>query len=219
MITIAYIRDSDVITDAMLASYVAAQQIQITRDFAPLWGIDATCQFVLPGTTIPAGAYQVWFKDHSDQAGDLGYHDVDGNPIAYVFTADDLADKVSWSITGSHETLEMLADPQINQVRDIGGIEYPLECADACEDDSFGYVINGHTMTDFVLPSWFDLNGKAPFTFRNSISGPLQLALGGYIGQRVLPNGQWTQKFAEGVPVTARQNKRPTSRTLRRFAK
>jgi len=216
MITLAYVRDTDVITDAMIASYVAAQQIQITRDFAPLWGINATCVAVPTGAVIPAGAYQIWFKDHTDQDDALGYHTLDGNPIAYVFTADDLADGVSWSVTSSHETLEMLADPMVNQVRDIAGVEYAVEVGDAVEDDEFSYLINGHLMTDFVLPSWFDPAGKAPFSFRNSVSAPLTLAAGGYIGVRQLPNGQWVQRMSEMIPAP-RQLKRPTSRTMRRF--
>ena len=216
MITIAYIRDTAVISDAMVAVYVAAQQIQVTRDFAPLWGVDATCVAIPAGGAIPAGAWQLWFKDHSDQDGALGYHDDQGNPIAYVFTADDLADGVSWTVTASHETLEMIGDPDIKQVRDSGGFEYAYEACDACEDDSLAYLVNGHLMSDFVLPSWFDPNGAAPYTFRNTIHAPLTLAVGGYIGVRQLPNGQWTQRT--DAMLSVRQIKRPTSRTMRRFA-
>lgn len=216
MITIAFVRDTALLTDELVRSYVAAQQIQVTRDFAPLWGVDATCVVVPPGGAVPAGAWQVCFKDHTDQDGALGYHDVAGNPIAYVFVADDLADGVNWTVTASHETLEMLGDPQITKTVDVAGFQFCYEVADACEDDSLAYLINGHLMTDFVLPSWFDPAGKAPYTFRNTIHAPLALAVGGYIGVRQLPNGQWTQRMAETVPL-ARQLKRPTSRTMRRF--
>lgn len=223
MITIAYIRDTDAITDAMVASYVVAQQIQITRDFLPAWGIDARCVFVPPSGMLPVGdadnpVYQVWFKDHSDQAGALGYHDIAGNPIAYVFVKDDIADGVNWSVTGSHETLEMLADPQINQVVNAAGIQYAREVCDACEDDQFAYSVNGVLLSDFMLPSWFDLQGKAPFTHQHVCSAPFTLAIGGYIGERTLPNGQWYQRFAEFAPVSSRQSKKPSSRTMRRFA-
>jgi hypothetical protein len=217
MTVLAFIRDTALLTDAEVASYVVAQQIQIMRDFGPLWGIEATCVFAAPGDAIPAGAWQVWFKDHTDQAGALGYHDDKGNPISYVFVADDLADGVSWTVTGAHETLEMLGDPQITRVVDVDGFQYAYEACDACEDDQFAYSINGQLMSDFMLPSWFDPNGKAPFTFRNTIAAPLTLAAGGYIGVRSLPDGQWTQRFAETSPVSPRQSKKPTSRTMRRF--
>jgi hypothetical protein len=217
MITLACLRDSNAITDAMVAAYVAAQQIQITRDFAPAWGIDATCVVVPPGGAIPAGAWQIWMKDHTDEDGALGYHDVDGNPIAYVFVADDLADGISWSVTASHETLEMLGDPDITKVVDAGGQEYCWEVCDACEDDRFAYLIDGHLMSDFILPTWFNPAATTgPFTFRNTVSAPFALAAGGYIGVRTLPNGQWTQRMAETVPLP-RQIKRATSRTQRRF--
>lgn len=215
--TLAFIRDTALLSDDMVASYVAAQQIQVSRDFAPLWGADAKCIFVAPDHPVPEAAWQVWFKDHTDQDGALGYHDVAGNPIAYVFVADDLADGISWTVTASHEVLEMLGDPKITRVADVGGFEYAYEACDACEDDQFAYLINGHTMTDFVLPSWFDPAGKAPFTFRNTIGAPLTLAAGGYIGVRTLPNGQWTQRMAETVPLP-RQIKRARSRTKRRAA-
>lgn len=216
MITIAFIRNTSLLTDEMVASYVAAQQIQVSRDFAPAWGIDATCIFVPPGCDAPLGAYEVWFKDHTTEDGALGFHDDQGNPKSYVFTADDFANGVSWTVTASHETLEMLGDPDIKQVRDAAGFEYAYEACDACEDDSLAYLINGHLMSDFVLPSWFDPNGLAPYTFRRSIDAPLMLAPGGYIGVRTLPDGQWSQRFAEASPG-ARQVKRATSRTMRRF--
>jgi len=217
VITISYIRNTYLLTDEMVASYVAAQQVQVARDFGPLWGIDdVQCVFVPPGTNAPLGSWEVWFKDHTDQDGALGYHTDEGRPKSYVFTADDLRDGISWTVTASHETLEMLGDPDIKQVRNVGSMQYAYEACDACEDDQFAYLIQGHLMSDFVLPSWFDPNGQAPFTFRNSIDGPLLLAPGGYIGRRVLPEGQWEQLFAQ-QHASPRQFKRETSRTLRRF--
>ena len=224
MITIAYVRDTDALTDLQVAAYVMAQQVQISRDFYPAWGIDAHCVFVPPSGSIPVSTvdnpvYQLWFKDHSDQAGALGYHDVNGNPIAYVFVKDDIADGVTPSVTGSHETLEMLADPEINQVVDAMGNEYAREVCDACEDEQFAYMIDGVLMSDFMLPSWFNLAGTAPFTHQNAVTVPFGLAAGGYIGQRSLPDGQWVQRFAETTPSSPRQIKKATSRTMRRFMK
>jgi len=47
--------------------------------------------------------------DDSDQAGALGYHDLtsDGLPIGKVFAASDLKAGTSWTVTASHELLEM----------------------------------------------------------------------------------------------------------------
>lgn len=214
---IAFIRDTGLLTDPLVEAYVSAQQIQITRDFVPAWGLDATCVFIPPLQPIPVGAWQIWFKDHSIEAGDLGFHDVDGNPIGYVFVQDIMNDGLSWTVTGSHETLEMLADPMIDQTVTVGDLVYAREVCDAPEDDEFAYPINGVHMSDFVLPSWFDPAGVAPFTFRRNpqITAPFMLADGGYIGVRTLPDGAWGQRAA--AVASARQIKGPTSRTLRRF--
>lgn len=227
-ITIAYVRETNLLTDKLVASYVLAQQTQITRDFWPIWAIDATCVFVKPGGVIPPGSWVVHFRDHSPDPGALGFHDDDGNPLAYVFVADDLADGMSWTVTASHETLEMLVDPTINLTRDrtLSGMtwEYAVEVCDAPEDDQFAYWIMGkdgrsHLMSAFVTPAWFSENGRAPFAFptRTPIHGPFELLQGGYIGRREIEpqSTDWTQVLAQQGP---RADKKWFSRTRRRFS-
>lgn len=224
---IAYCRDTDLLTDELVASYVAAQQTQITRDFFPIWSIDATCIAVKKGGPVPPGAWQLRLQDTSPEPGALGFHDDQGNPIAYSFVADDLKYGLSWTVTASHETLEMLVDPTINRTRErfLSGTtwEYMVEVCDAPEDDSYGYWIPGtgnqsHLMSAFVTPSWFSENGKAPFAFptRTPIVEPWGLLRGGYIGRReIAPTpGDWTQLTAQLGP---RANKKWYSRTKRRF--
>lgn len=215
--TIAYIRETYALTDVEVAAYVAAQQIQVSRDFAPYWNLDAVCVQVLPGQPIPDGAWRVHLIDHSPQADDLGYHDDTGIPQAYVAVKDDLADGVAWSVTASHETLEMLGDPEINQTVTVGTTEYAREVCDAPEDDRFSYVINGIRMSAFVLPAWFAPGGVAPFTFPivPTIAAPFQLAEGGYIGVRV-DGGQWNQRNAEGAPGRRAVRQMAHSRRARR---
>ena len=54
--------------------------------------------------------------DNPDQAGALGYHEItsQGTPLGKVFAKLDLQSGASWTVTLSHELLEMLADPWIN---------------------------------------------------------------------------------------------------------
>jgi hypothetical protein len=221
---IAVIRASNALADADVISMLAAVQITLSRDFAPHWS-DATLIFVPPGQTetLPPGSMQIWIKDHTDQAGSAGYHTDDGFPISYVFWQDDLDNGMLPSVTFTHELWEMLADPDINKTVTVGNIERPIECADCCEDDSLAYSVTGPDgrawpISAFALPSWFDPNGAAPFTFPviAGIGAPFALAPGGYIGERVLPDGAWTMRFAEGEPGV-RTVKAEGSRTMRRF--
>ena len=65
--------------------------------------------------------------------------------------------EASWTVTLSHELLEMLADPWINWCAqgDDGKI-YALEVCDAVEADRMGYEIDGVLVSDFITPSWFE---------------------------------------------------------------
>ena len=150
--------------------------------------------------------------DDSDQAGALGYHDLtpDGLPIGKVFAATDLKYGTNWTITASHELLEMLADPNINltvfvQSNESTGILYAYEVCDACEADNLGYAIgNARTVSDFVYPSWFEsfrTTGSAQFDQTNQIKNPLQLLPGGYIGVFNVNSGSgWQQQTADKQP-------------------
>ena len=220
---ICYGRLTNLLTDALVESYVAAQQIQVSRDFAPIWGIDAQCVFTPAGGVVPVGAWQLRFMDHSTEVGDLGFHDDQGNPIAYVFVADDIADGCNWCVTASHETLEMLGDPLCTKTTINGGKEFCWEVCDACEDDRFAYTVEGndgrtHMLSDFVTPAWFDASAAPPYSFRHNATTAFALAAGGYIGWRVPPDGAWEQQFAQGLPGRRAINKKPTSRTVRRFS-
>lgn len=210
--TLVYLRETTLLTDAEVIAYVAAQQIQITRDFGPAWGLDATCIFAATAYDIPDGAWPIILQDDAPDAGELGVHDNRGVPYGVVAVRGD----PNWTGTASHETLEMLADSTIDRTVVVGGFEYAWEVCDAPEDDQFGYEINGVPMSAFVLPAWFDPAGVAPFCFPEvpAIDRPFALASGGYIGMRPV-GGTWSQRMArEAGP---RQVKGVASRTMRRF--
>jgi hypothetical protein len=201
---IQVINESTCLTDAQVSAAVPDLQIQITRDFAPIWGEDATLSFVAGGGKN-ADPTQWWcvILDDSDQAGALGYHDLTttGLPIAKIFAKSDLEYNLSWTVTTSHELLEMLGDPFINmsaysQERDGSLNLYCYEACDACEDDQFAYKINQTLVSDFVTPDWFGNFAGTKFDFRGFIHKPLQLLAGGYIGKWDENNG-WTQITAQ----------------------
>jgi hypothetical protein len=227
--TIAITNMTSMLTDAEIAIAVSALQIQISRDFAPVWNMSANLMVVGKGAAAPLGSWVISLMDNSDQAQALGYHDltIDGLPLGKVFVADDMKYQLSWTVTLSHETCELLVDPYVQnsvfvQTTNTTGILYPLEICDAVESDTQGYLINGTLVSNFVYPAWFE-SFRAPqstkFDHTGIISAPLQLAQGGYIGTFIVgPNSLgWTQKVASGGPGARLARKGYYSRTNRRI--
>jgi hypothetical protein len=132
--TIAIINKSKALTDAEVKAVIPAMQVQIDRDFAPIWELDATLTFLSASDTVPANVWTMYLLDNSDQSGALGYHDITDNglPTAKVFAGDDKQYNLSWTVTLSHELLEMLLDPYINttvfvQQTDTTGVLFAYE--------------------------------------------------------------------------------------------
>lgn len=217
--TIVVYTHTSLIPATLIEAWTTAAQIALDQDFAPRWS-GATLRYAAPGSLILPNEWQFVIFDHTDQAGALGYHDVTttGQPILKCFAADCIADGANWNVTFSHELHEAIVDPQITRTAIVGDQEYAFETDDACEDDRFAVRVAGHLQSNSVTPAWFDPNGKPPYTIYPcaEITAPFMLASGGYIGRRQLPDGQWAQLFPEG-DRTARQIKRPSSRTMRRF--
>jgi hypothetical protein len=178
-IQISVINESTVLADSDVAPVVAALQKQVSNDFRPIWGVDAVLTIVPKTAQPPTGSWWLVLLDDSDQANALGYHDLttEGLPIGKVFADSDLKAGTSWTVTASHELLEMLGDPNINltafvQNTNTAGMLYAYEVCDACEDDSFGYQIDNVLLSDFVYPSWFEnfrAEGSTQFDRMNKI--------------------------------------------------
>jgi hypothetical protein len=137
---IAFGNRSTVVTDTDVASVVKALKRQITRDFVPTWGTDANIVFFAKPALPPKDAWIVAILDDSDQAGALGYHDItsSGLPLAKVFAKSDKENGLSWTVTASHELIEMLGDPEISltifdQTDNTSGRLFAYEFCDACE--------------------------------------------------------------------------------------
>ncbi|MFB7907691.1 hypothetical protein ACFC1T_14765 [Kitasatospora sp. NPDC056076] len=206
IIKIEVTNESTVLTDHEVSAVVPALQTQVHRDFAPVWGIDADVSFVA-SNALSDTAWWMVVLDNSDQAGALGYHDLTANflPIGKVFAATDKQYGENWTVTISHELLEIIGDPDIDQVvfdqpTANKGTLYAMEVCDACQDENFAYDIAGVKVSDFVHPAWFQsarpANGTQ-FDHGNAIKQPLELLPGGYIGIFDVSAGTgWTQKTA-----------------------
>jgi hypothetical protein len=234
-IQVALINASTTLTDQQVQAVLPALQTQVHRDFAPAWGIDADLTFVPHGASPPPNSWWLSILDDSDQAGALGYHETtdQGLPLAKVFARTAIQDGVQWTVTTSHELLEMLADPEINltvfvQPTDTTGTLYAYEVCDACEADQYGYNIDGTQVSDFVYPAWFESfrsSGSTQFDHTNSLQSTLpQLLPGGYIGAFDVGSGTgWHQVTAmkhhhvKGIrpahpPKGSRRDRRATPR-------
>lgn len=237
LIQIQFVNESSVFQHSDLETIIAALQKQVYQDFRPTWGVTAEL-VVLPQGHKPAND-KCWMGifDNSDQAGALGYHDLTplGFPVGKVFAKTDIEVGAKSSVTIGHETLEMLGDPFINltALDPKTGRLYAYENCDAVEADEIGYLIDGVTVSDFVLPQWFDPSHRGKDTpttiraLRNDGSPnpgealePFELAAGGYISYLDLahPNKGWQQETHEEKAVGARMEGFPAgSRRERRI--
>ena len=226
-IQITVINESTVLDESDVGSAVAALQTQVNNDFGPVWGVHAQLTTIPKGNQPPPGSWWLVILDDSDQANALGYHDLttEGLPIGKVFAGSDLKAGTSWTVTASHELLEMLADPNINltvfvQNNNTAGMLYAYEVCDACEDDGFGYLIDNILVSDFVYPAWFEsfrTEGSTQFDRQKRMQKPLQLLTGGYIGVFDVTAGSgWQQLTAEQHPTNLRHRGAVGTRRERR---
>src|SRR5713101_2742941 len=226
-IKVAIINASTVLSDDEVKKVGPELQTQVDPDFAQAWGTDADLNFVPKNSSPPAGAWWLVVLDNSDVAGALGYHDLtdQGFPLGKVFAGTDMNYGLQWTITASHELLEMLADPDINLAayveHDKRMTLYAYEVCDACEADKLGYNIDGTMVSDFVYPAWFESfrkKGSTRFDYGNQVQKPFQLLPGGYISIYEVPAGNgWTQITGEREPLSYAMRARVGSRRERRW--
>lgn len=219
-IKVAIINASTILTNGEVEAALPALQTQVRRDFAPVWGVDADLTLV-PKTQKPRpGSWWLSILDNTDQAGALGYHDLtsEGLPLGKVFAATDKQYGLSWTVTASHELLEMLGDPDVSlsafvQTGNNTGSFYSYEVCDPCEVDEQGYMINGVKVSDFVYPSWFEAfrqPGSAQFDHQRQINAPLKLLPGGYCLVLDIPSGLgWYQIDEPAAEDTRTRRVRP----------
>src|SRR6266852_3204806 len=156
---IAITNASTFLSDAQVEAVLPALQQQVSDDFKAYWEQDCTLSFLSKDQPLNAGWWQISVTDNPDQAVALGYHELtsQGTPLGKVFAKLDIQSGSSWTVTLSHELLEMLADPWINWCA-MGSDSriYALEVCDAVEADDLGYEINGVLVSDFITPAWYE---------------------------------------------------------------
>lgn len=199
---IALVSETDAISMPELTRVAAALQKQITRDFTPLWNIQGTVDAFNRLEDVPLGYWPVIVRSNvPDHA--LGFHlDEQGQPFAIVQHSH------SWSLSASHEILEMLADPYGNRLvsgpslkRDHGRVQYLLGICDPCQGADFSYTVNDILVSDFVTPSYYEptrANGER-YSYTGAIQEPRQVLPGGYITWYNASDSHWWQFRHLGV--------------------
>jgi hypothetical protein len=200
---LALVSESSGVSSSELTQVSAALQKQATRDFGPIWGVDATVDAFHKLEDVPIGYWPVIVMDDIGQPGAAGVHlDKDNQPYALVQYSE------NWALTASHETLEMLADPFGNRLMagdspkpDQGRVEFLVEVCDPCEDAQYGYTVNGITLSDFYTPSFFE-PVRAPgvrYSYTGAVTEPREVLSGGYLSWHDPVSDHWWQEVYFGA--------------------
>ena len=162
-------------------------------------------------------------RDDIGFPGAAGIHlDANKQPFALIQHSN------SWSLTASHEAVEMMVDPFGDRLiagpslkEDQGRVEYLVEVADPSEAAEFGYTINGILMSDFYGPRFFDpmkADGTR-YSFTGAITEPRQVLRGGYISWLEPRSEHWWQLLHFEAEPEFRDLGRldPASQSIRSF--
>lgn len=189
------------ISDGEIARVAAALQRQALEHVGvaqPVgWGTRATVRAGTPANPPTALEWEIGLFVTPDQPGALGYHDWTprGMPLSKVFPMLDAGDGLPWSITASHELIEMLVDPLIALCfQDPTGAIWAGEACDAVEADH--YEIDGVKVSNWVRPTYFQPPKLAPeygYDHLQLVRAPLEIRPGGY-GQTFDPRSGWTMQ-------------------------
>jgi hypothetical protein len=204
---LALVSESDTVDFSELARVGAAIQKQVVRDLEPLWDVRATVNAFASLDDVPPGYWPIIIKDDIELDA-AGIHcDRERQPIALV-TAEP-----AWSLTASHEALEMLTDPFGNRLvagqspdPGQGRVEFLVEVADPVTDRAFAYTVNGVLVSDFYTPRYFDpLRAEGVrYSFTGAIQEPREVLRGGYLVWHDPEAGEWWQQswFSGDAPAT-----------------
>jgi hypothetical protein len=182
------------IDEDLMRAAAAALNIQVMRDLPQFWPIQATVRFLPSATKVPVGVWPVQLVKQLPP-GEGGFHlDKHNQPFAKVIAS---PGSEEWTIDASHETIEMLVDPNGNRLQTSRAIEivgdkiqdstgdfgYLVEACDPCEADNFAYSIQGIAVSDFITPRFYDpvVTPGTRYSFTGAIKAPRQILPGGYI--------------------------------------
>lgn len=211
---IGLVNKSKIVTDDNVRVMANAINLQMKEDFAPAWGmLPATVYFVSKNVYMPGSAVLTLVDDIPEAPDAEGYHTEDstgkfvGNIGVKTIPGLPLTGKDSVATVVSHEVLELMLDPAINRWAYANdGYSYPMEACDAVQEDF--YVKAGVSVSNFLLPNWFDNYAKSHFDKMGLLKHPFTLHTGGY-----------TVRANQGTGETQIFGKRPDWKAATRSSK
>jgi len=206
VIQIGLVDHTGKLNQELVHSAAMALNLQVTRDLPQFWPVSATVTYLPSPKKIPAGVWPVQLVK-SLPPGEGGYHaDRHKQPYAKVIAS---PNDPTWTIDASHEILEMLVDPYGNRMQSSVAIEikrgkivdgtgqfgYLVEACDPCEDNRYGYTINGILVSDFITPHFYDpvVTAGTRYSFCGHLKAPRQILPGGYISWVNTVIDEWQQ--------------------------
>ncbi len=224
------------LNDVEVQNAVRAVNRQIKEDFMPIWGCGRICKLhesAFNTDDIEALAEEhvnadsvIYLIDESTLEGALGFHSINTRELAFGFV---FVNQGDWTITLSHEVLELIVDPTVNiflpgpDPRQAGNPDkwllHSYEVCDAVE--RFSYKIEGVEVSNFVTPNYFSI-GDAPGT-QNDFLGlgvsSFDLLEGCHLGV-VNPNGfNFEQINASEVETKGLAPNKACERRFKQFAR
>lgn len=203
---VAVVSQSQAVSTSQASLIAAAVQKQITRDFSPIWNINATVSYFAALSDVPSGYWPIIIQDQLDDPNAGGYHtDKHGQPYALVLSQGNV------SVDVSHECLEMLVDPFGRRTvagpsikPGQGRVEYLVEVCDPCEADNLAYTVNGLPVSDFYTPHYFDpvASASVRYSYTGAITQPRQLLKQGYLSWLDPVSDAMWQAFYFGPKIT-----------------
>jgi hypothetical protein len=197
---------SNVRTKALM-QVAAAVQKQLTRDFFPFWGLPATVAAFADLASVPSDYRVVAIFGDPQELVDRLEVAIDPATLQRLATQFDrrqitgvhlneftrqpfalVALTETWSLTVSHEVLELVADAYGNRLIAAGApgdpdrrVNYLLEVCDPCQ--SAWYPVNGVPVSDFYTPRYFDpvRTDGTRYSFTGELEHPLHMLDGGYV--------------------------------------
>ena len=169
--SISVINFAPVLDDRAVQNAIRSVNRQVIEDFAPIWGGARELRLHAPSLDLAhpdvltedpvRGESVVYLVDEASLSSALGYHDLNTRdiPVGFVF----VLDGADWTVTLSHEVLEVIIDPTVNifvpgpdpRAGHLNEVLHTYEVCDAVERST--YEIDGVRVSNFLTPSYFTI--------------------------------------------------------------